>query len=321
MQLHVEEKDVIYMYFIIAIIYTSFSLLPYLINIINNAITFTTGFRSILDEDDNDKNNDKKSKNKAKKKQSQVRLWIVLLIETLIILLCIVVCLLLIYLVAFLYLLATTEVKFMDNFEKTLKFIDTFLWRGGDLLPFYLPFAISAIVIFLVMSFYIAGSKSFVTDMAFASLTPIPDVDVDVDADEETIDENIKDDQEQDDDFNKEDTENVDKINDDNNNDIDETNATTLKIPGIDVSNTEMFRKYYTLMIMLIGLFMLIFLFVHFWDTDKATFAMYTSFIFILMICAIVSQKGGTWNIVFYVSLAVCATINYYSVFRSSTKK
>lgn len=303
MQLHVEEKDVIYMYLVIAIIYTSFSLLPYVVIIVNNAIALATGFRGVFDEDDEDK------KSKTKKKQSQVRLWLVLLRETLIILLCLAFCILLIYVVAFLYLLATTEVTFMDNFEKTLKFIDTFLWRGGDLLPFYIPFGISAIVILLVMSFYIAGSKSFVTDMAFASLTPLPEEDVDENTNDDSDNLNGEDQQDE-----KENRENGDE-------DEAEDEATSLKIPGMDVSNTEMFRRYYTLMIMLIGLFMLMFLFIHFWDTDKATFIMYTSFLFILMICAIVSVKGGVWTIAFYLSLAACAAVNYYSVGTTTANK
>lgn len=305
MQLHVEERDVIYMYLVIAIIYTSFSLLPYGVIIVNNALSLATGFRGIFDEDDEDK------QSKTKKKQSQVRLWLVLVRETVIILLCLAVCILLIYVGSFLYLLATTEVKFMDNFVKTLKFIDTFLWRGGDLLPFYIPFGISAIVVLLVMSFYIAGSKSFVTDMAFASLTPLPEEDVD----EETTEENTNADQENTGILNGEDNKDDKKDNENGNGDEDVDGAigATLKIPGMDVSNTEMFRRYYTLMIMLIGLFMLMFLFIHFWDTDKATFVMYTSFLFILMICVIVSVKGGVWSIAFYLSLVACAAVNYYS--------
>jgi hypothetical protein len=168
------------------------------------------------------------------------------------------------------------------------------------------------------MSFYIAGSKSFVKDLAFASLTPIPE-----DVNEETNDK-LKDDTN---DLNGEDKEDKEDVENTNGNDVEVIEDiegkinTTLKIPGMDVSNTEMFRKYYTLMIMLIGLFMLMFLFIHFWDTDKATFAMYTCFLFILMICAIVSIKGGAWSIAFYLSLAACAAVNYFSVFKAATKK
>jgi hypothetical protein len=309
MQLHVEEKDVIYMYLIIAIFYTSFSLLPHVISTVNNAVTFSTELRGIYEEDDEDK----QSKTKSQKKQSQIRLWLVLLRETVLIVLCVIAFILFIYVIAFLYLLATTDVKFTDNFKKTLSFIDTFLWRGGDLLPFYIPFAISAIVVFLVMSFYIAGSKSFVKDMAFASLTSISEEDAN-----EEIDDNTDNLQEETTDLN-DDAEETKSKNSNEDEDIDETNVTRLKIPGMDVSNSEMFRRYYTLMIMLIGLFMLMFLFIHFWDTDKATFAMYTSFLFILMICAIVSVKGGVWSIVFYLSLAACAAVNYYSVFKATS--
>jgi uncharacterized membrane protein len=206
------------------------------------------------------------------------------------------------------------------------------LWRDGNLLPIYIPFIASIFVVFLVMSFYIAGNKEFVQGLAYANIDAN---ETDTDESDVNADENVK--SEDDSDLTNEinilklskignKKNETNKDNDDTNNETDvdasdDTNLdTTLRIPGMEVSKSDMFRRYYMLMIMLVGLFILMLMFMRYWDTDKATFAMYTSFLAILMICAIVSTKGRYWSLTFYVALAICAAINYYSIMKSKEK-
>jgi hypothetical protein len=339
MQMHIEEKDVIYMYLVIAVFYTSSALLPSITYIINNAIAFTKGVSA--DDEDSTK---KSTTTKKDEKETKSKLFMVLLRETIIIIVCVLVCVLCIYIIVFFYLFSTTEITFTDNFQNTLTFLETFLWRGGNLLPIYIPFILSIFVVFLVMSFYIAGNKEFVQGLAYANIDH-----VETDSDEYDKDDNNGNvnDEEVDDNTGDGDIMNnmnifkiatskkkseTDKDNKDTKTDVDEnenededttddpTLDTTLRIPGMDVSKSEMFRRYFMLMIMLIGLFILMLMLIHFWDTDKASFLMYTTFLIILMVCAIVSMKGRYWSLTFYVALAACAAINYYSIMKSTEK-
>jgi len=355
--MRIEEKDVVYMYLVIAVFYTSSALLPSITYTIKNAIAFTKGISA--DDEDSTK---KSSTSKKEEKETKGKLFLVLLRETFIILVCVLVCVLCIYTVVFFYLFSTTEITFTDNFQNTLTFLEKFLWRGGNLLPIYIPFIASIFVVFLVMSFYIAGNKEFVQDLAYANLDNI-ETDIDDNVDNDNGDVNVDNDNGDDNvdndngdvnvDDDTDDTEATKEINllktfpisgknksdsnKDNNDSNDKTDTdtdiepytdnvddpnldTTLRIPGMDVSKSEMFRRYLMLMIMLVGLFILMLMFIHFWDTDKASFVMYTTFLLILMICAIVSTKGSYWSLTFYVALATCAAINYYSIMKSTEK-
>jgi len=342
--MRIEEKDVIYMYLVIAVFYTSSALLPSITYTIKNAVAFTKGV-SADDEDSNKKS----STSKKEEKETKGKLFLVLLRETFIILVCVLVCVLCVYTAVFFYLFSTTQITFTDNFQNTLIFLEKFLWRDGNLLPIYIPFIASIFVVFLVMSFYIAGNKEFVHDLAYANIdntdidieefdkddssnnvkgrrVPQPTNDEEVDGD--TDDTGDVDDADTTNEINllknatwkksKSDKDNKDDTNTktDTDTDVDTTDDpnldTTLRIPGMDVSKSEMFRRYLMLMIMLIGLFILMLMLIHFWDTDKANFVMYTTFLIILMICAIVSTKGRYWSLTFYVALATCAAINYF---------
>lgn len=369
MQMHIEEKDVIYMYLVIAVFYASSALLPSITYTIKNALAFTKGISA--DDEDSIK------KASTSKKETKSKLFLVLLRETFIIIVCVLVCVLCIYTVVFFYLFSTTQITFTDNFQNTLTFLEKFLWRGGNLLPIYIPFILSIIVVFLVMSFYIAGNKEFVQGLAYANVdhvesdideygkddssnnvkdtidasqvmvyykgrwVPQPTTDEEVDKIENAIVDDTgdadntneinllknaiqkksKSDKDNKDGTNTKIDEDVDVDEDEDEDTTDDPNLdTTLRIPGMDVSKSEMFRRYLMLMIMLIGLFILMLMFIHFWDTDKASFVMYTTFLIILMICAIVSTKGRYWSLTFYVALAACAAINYYSIMKSTEK-
>jgi uncharacterized membrane protein len=327
MQMHIEEKDVIYMYLVIAVIYTSSVLLPSIAFTMKNIVAFVKGAN--VDDDDSNK---KIITSKKEEKETKSKLFLVLLRETFIIIVCILVCVLCVYIVVFFYLFSTTPTNFNDNFQKTLTFLKEFLWRDGNLLPIYVPFIASIFVVFLVMSFYIAGNNEFVQGLAYAN----NDIsDQDKDENDMNTDENVKseDDTDLPDEINvlklsnfgskkmETNKDNVDANNETDGDATDDPNLdTTLRIPGMDVSKSDMFRRYYMLMIMLIGLFILMLMFIRFWDTDKATFAMYTTFLAILMICAIVSTKGRYWRLTFYVALATCAAINYFSIMKTTEK-
>jgi cation transport ATPase len=349
------------MYLVIAVFYTSSALLPSIVYIIKNTVAFTKGISA--DDEDSTKKSTKKDE-----KETKSKLFLVLLRETFIIIVCVLVCVLCIYTAVFFYLFSTTEITFTDNFKNTLTFLEKFLWRGGNLLPIYIPFIASIFVVFLVMSFYIAGNKEFVRDLAYANndntetdideygnnvkdtidasqvmvfykgrWVPQPTTDEEVEKIENAVIDNNGDadttneinllknaiqKKSKSDKDNKDDTNTKTDVDEDV--DVDATDDpnldTTLRIPGMDVSKSEMFRRYLMLMIMLIGLFILMLMFIHFWDTDKASFVMYTTFLMILMICAIVSTKGRYWTLTFYVALATCAAINYYSIIKSTEK-
>jgi MFS family permease len=280
-----QENDIMYIYIVIAVIYTSSAIIPNIIYIVRHSTDFA---KTLIKPNSNSNSNSKEDNNRDNKPLSKTKLFLQLLLECFFVLAAVIAIFVLVYVAVFVILLATTDVSFMDNFKNTMKVLNQYLWKDGDLLPIYVPFVMSIIVVFIVMSLYLAGSKSFLKDLTYVDFKNTVKQDNKVE-DEDAVQKSVVEDED---------------------NDVNEKDY--WRFLNQDINKTEMFRRYFVLMIMLVMLFLFMFLFIHYWDTDKVMFMMYMSFMVILMMCVIVSMKQGYWNLFFYIGVVVCAGANYY---------
>jgi hypothetical protein len=161
--MQLSEENITYMFIVIAMFYTSFIFSSTIINGLKSIIEFT---RRFLNMDVGDPTKDVAIL-KTEEIKTQKDAFLFLLKESGYLIICVIISILVVYVLAFYYLLAITEIDFADNFKQTLLFLNNFLWKDGKLLPLYLPFIISFLVVLIVTSMYIGTNKEFVEDMTF----------------------------------------------------------------------------------------------------------------------------------------------------------
>jgi hypothetical protein len=81
---------------------------------------------------------------------------------------------------------------------------------------------------------------------------------------------------------------------------------------NVDISTSEMFRRYFVMVVMVMGLFVCMFLFLHYWDTEQSIFYMYVFIFFALIASTILAQRGDGWFLIFYLILALATGVKFY---------